>query len=119
MTTMYYYICAGRVLDETARFFQVAVGTTRQATRDYLALVAHAVDHGHYFELRSRDTIDFVSRCLDSMKHCKPAPILQRVTARELIRNLRASTAPPLSANVLANRHHLNYWMNVDYRCKR
>lgn len=119
MTHYHYYIVAGRVLDETTRFYQVAVGSTRQATRDYLALVAHAVDHGHYFELRSKQSIEFVTNCLGSLNHCKPCPVMLQVTARELLRSLRASTAPPIPANVLANRHHLNYWLDADYRCKR
>lgn len=119
MTHVHYYIAAGSILDESTKIYQVAVGSSKQATRDYLALVAYAVDHGHYFELRNHETIEFMTKVLHSMSNLKPTPVMQRVTARELIRSLRASTALPISPSVLANRHHLNYMLDVDYRLKR
>ena len=38
MKHYYYYIMAGREIDETAQFFKVAVGSSKQAQRDFLYL---------------------------------------------------------------------------------
>lgn len=102
MTHYHYYIQAGAQLDALSRFYLVAIGNSVQANRDYLFLLSHSVDAGHYFEIRSEESTDFVQRCLQSLSDDAAqfdcvAPILQKIKARDLVRLIKAETAASLS----------------------
>ena len=62
MTRYYYYVVAGRQCDQTTQIFKVAVGTNKQSQRDYAFLLANAQQHGHYFEVVSRESDEFIRR---------------------------------------------------------
>lgn len=116
MTSFYYYIMAGAVIDSTTRIYSVACGTSTQANRDFLFLTAYAVQHGHYFEIRSQNSTDFISRILDNYKGILTEPAIQRVSSRELVRNLKSNTRVPISQNVLDNQNHVLHYLSLDYR---
>lgn len=116
MTSCYYYIMAGAVIDSTTRIYSVTCGTSTQANRDFLFLTAYAVQHGHYFEIRSNNSTNFISRILDNYKGILTEPAIQRVSARELVRNLKSSTEIPAAQNVLDNQNHVLHYLSLDYR---
>lgn len=116
MTSCYYYIMAGAVIDSTTRIYSVACGTSTQANRDFLFLTAYAVQHGHYFEIRSNNSTDFISRILDNYKGILIEPAIQRVSSRELVRSLKTSTEIPATQNVLDNQNHVLNYLSLDYR---
>lgn len=116
MTSCYYYIMAGAVIDSTTRIYSVACGTSTQANRDFLFLTAYAVQHGHYFEIRSNNSTNFISSILDNYKGILTEPAIQRVSSRELVRNLKSSTEIPAAQNVLDNQNHVLHYLSLDYR---
>ncbi len=123
MTSCYYYIMAGAVIDSTTRIYSVACGTSTQANRDFLFLTAYAVQHGHYFEIRSNNSTNFISSILDNYKGILTEPAIQRVSSRELVRNLKSNTRVPFSQNVLDNQNHVLNYLSLEYRtakfCRR
>lgn len=116
MTSCYYYIMAGAVIDSTTRIYSVACGTSTQANRDFLFLTAYAVQHGHYFEIRSNNSTNFISSILDNYKGILNEPAIQRVSARELVRSMKSSTEIPAAQNVLDNQNHVLHYLSLDYR---
>lgn len=110
MTHFYYYITAGRTMDETSHVYRVAVGTSCQANRDYLFLIAYSESHGHYFEIVSLKSSEFVSKVIDSGYQ------LEAITARELVRSIKAQTANPLNPSALSHQHRFQMQTNLDYR---
>ena len=123
MTSCYYYIMAGAVIDSTTRIYSVACGTSTQANRDFLFLTAYAVQHGHYFEIRSNNSTNFISSILDNYKGILIEPAIRRVSSRELVRNLKSSTEIPAAQNVLDNQNHVLNYLSLEYRtakfCRR
>lgn len=115
MSHLYYYIEAGSSLDLESRFLIVSVGRGVQADRDYLFLLAYAVEHGCYFELRSAASSVFVSRVADSLGvFLLP---FRAVTARQLAHSLRAGLAlPDESQEVVSARAHFLRMTNLDFR---
>ena len=107
------YIEAGRMIDENSHFYKVSIGASQQADRDYLFLVAHAADHGHYFALWSADVDDFLAKIKKSL-NLDFVP-LQPISARDLVRHIKAGTIPPLSPQVLNNADTMRKFFNLDY----
>ena len=116
MTSCYYYIKAGAVIDSTTRIYSVACGTSTQANRDFLFLTAYAVQHGHYFEIRSNNSTNFISSILDNYKGILTEPAIQRVSSRELVRSMKSDTSIPAAQNVLDNQNHVLHYLSLDYR---
>ena len=113
----YIYIEAGAQIDGASRFFNVAIGTTRQATRDYLFLVAHAVSHGFYFEPVSDISDAFLEKVAHSLSLTSILDLgVQHVDARCLVRSLKAQVAMPLSAAQLANSDYQRMILDNNYR---
>lgn len=114
MTHYHYYIECGHILDEDARIWVVGVGTSTQAQRDYLFLVAYAADHDHYFALRSEDSSKFVLRVQESL--ALPDDAFRTIKARDLVRYFKAGDAMPfLDAQLLA-AHRQHCALSLDYR---
>lgn len=67
MVHYYYYVSAGAQCDESTRIWKVAVGTSQQCQRDYAFLVAHALQHGLFFEVVSSRSDEFVKRLRHSL----------------------------------------------------
>lgn len=114
MTHYYYYIQTGAILDESARLFKVGIGTSRQSQRDYLALTAFAVNHGHYFEIVSDKTDDFMRRVTLSLGRVFSDIIL--LSSRELCRYLEGAGLPALSNSQLLTADSQLRFLNTSYR---
>lgn len=114
MTHLYYYIVAGKECDETTRIFSVSIGQGKQAQRDFLTLTALSVDHGHFFEIRSESSSEFVMRLLESLKPYNVS--LQRITARQCVKFLRSCENVPLNPDCLHAAHQQRNAINLDYR---
>ena len=116
MTHYHLYIMEdGPEVGPSSKFFKVAIGTNVQATRDYLFLTAHAVEHGHYFEMWSHDVDVFLAH-LDKSLDGQVVYSMTPIKARDLVRNIKANTAAPLDADTLHNADHLRYCQNLSYR---
>lgn len=121
MNHYYLYIDAGRVIDSTARFFKVAVPSSQQGQRDYLFLVAHSVERNHFFELWSQQVAEFLWNIGQSLADgCVENPLdfvhIQPISARELVRNMRAHVVDPMPDFVQRNQNHMRHFLNVNYR---
>lgn len=121
MTHYYYYITAGNQIDCTSQVYLVAVGTSMQGNRDYLYVLAHATNMGYYFEIRSLETTEFVTRVLnqlrdDAANQLRTAPQLQLIKIRDLVRNIKSYLAQPLSPSALHNAHELRNYIDSSYR---
>lgn len=114
MTHFYYYIVAGKECDETTRIFSVSIGQSKQAQRDFLTLTALSVDLGHFFEIRSDSSSEFVMRLLESLKPYNVS--LQRITARQCVKFLRSCENVPLNPDCLYAAHQQRNALNLDYR---
>lgn len=104
------------MVDEDSRCYCVMIGQTKSDTRDYLYLVAWCVQHGCYFKLWDKDVSEFYDKLRHSVPNMKP---LMNVSAREMVRHLKADTRPELPQNLLTNQHHLLKYLNVNYRINR
>lgn len=116
MTHYYYYIECGDVLDSTSTIYQVAIGSSKQAQRDFLYLTAFSVDNGHYFEAFSERSSMFVLRLL--RQPATEVPMSRRVSARELVRHLKSGTAIVQVNNVLHTAHQQRKALDIGYRCQ-
>lgn len=114
MTHYYYYVSAGAQCDESTRIYKVAVGTSKQCQRDYAFLAAHALQHGHYFEVVSSRSVDFVKRLRHSLAQFNVQ--LEWLSCRDLCRELRQMTATPYAAGALAGAHRQRKSLNLSYR---
>lgn len=114
MTRYYLYINCGTILDESARFYQVSCGTSRQGRRDLQFLQNYAAHHGHYFALRTSENEEFFRKCLRSAKSSERdfAPI----TARQLIRSLKENTCELSQSVMTAAQHIFHMQLSIDYR---
>ena len=114
MVHYYYYVSAGAQCDESTRIWKVAVGTSQQCQRDYAFLVAHALQHGHYFEVVSSRSDEFVMRLRHSLAQFNVQ--LEWLSCRDLCRELRQMTATPCAAGPLAGAHRQRKSLNLNYR---
>lgn len=114
MTHYHIYIAAGSVIDETTRIYYVGIGTSRQANRDYLALVAHAVDHNHFFHIVDAETLQFMHKVINSVSTVNLSPL--QVSARQLRKSFAASEDIPLASGTLHNRHRSRSILDMAYR---
>lgn len=114
MKTYYLYIEAGAQIDKDSKFYKVGVGTSKQATRDYLYLIAYSVQHGHYFEKWSSEVATFLNQVAGSMN--QKSVTLMGADARDLVRQFKAFQAVPLSAHSLRAAHQLRMVTDTDYR---
>lgn len=118
MTHYHSFIEANRIIDGDTHFYRVAVGSGKQADRDYLYLQAYAAQHQCYFNPYSRDVDDFLTQIARSLGGSSVLDLhIRAITARELVRHLKAGTAPALSNAQLANTAHQLRYLNLNYRC--
>lgn len=98
MTHSYLYIEAGRIIDENSKFYRVFVGTSRQANRDFLFLLAHAESNNYFLQITSQVTDDYLLNIAKSLpgfqKHFPFDNLnLQQVQIRDLVRAIKAHEA--------------------------
>lgn len=121
MTHYYCMIEESGVLTSESKIWKIAVGTSKQADRDFLFLLAHAADNGYYFEKMSGAVAEFLYNIAVSV-----APVgsenptghlnIRRVNARDLVRSIKSQTAIPLDSLLLSYQHAFRYQTNIDYR---
>ena len=121
MNHYYLYINAGRVIDSTAKFYKVAVPSSQQGQRDYLFLVAHSVERGHYFELWSDQVAEFLwnigqSLAEGSVENPLDFVPIRPISARELVKNMRGHIVDPVPDFVMRDQNHMRHFRNVNYR---
>lgn len=121
MTHYFCLIMAGREIDSDSRIFKVAVGTSRQCDRDYLFLLAKSVENNWYFEKWSSQVADFVQLVLESLAPEQTddpigGTLIEGITARELVRNLKMGTKIPTDPQLFRNANHIRYWLSLNYR---
>lgn len=114
MTHKFLYIAAGVVIDTTARFYSVTLGTSFQGRRDEKFLDGYATSHGHYFAKWSTCVDEFLTRIRTSL-----APIditLLPCSGRQLVRCLKAGTSCAIPSQLLSNAHHMRVQLDLNYR---
>lgn len=114
MTRYYYYVVAGRQCDQTTQIFKVAVGTNKQSQRDYAFLLANAQQHGHYFEIVSRESDEFIRRLRLSLAEYDVQ--LEWLSCRDLSALLRSVTTSPLQPSALHGAHLQRKTLSLNYR---
>lgn len=114
MKHYYYYIEAGREIDESARFYKVAVGSSKQAQRDFLFLTSFSVNHGHYFALVNTASIEFLDKVRISQglreidfTYCD---------ARDLVRSFKSNTQLMKEHSLMVNESHQRKILDINYR---
>lgn len=109
------YIEACASIDSASRFYWVTVGNSKQAMRDYLFLIAHAVSHGHFFERHSIEVAKFLTRVAASLGYSTVAELpFSQVDARELVRCIKKNEALPTGA--APEKLHQLEMLNSNYR---
>lgn len=114
MVHYYYYVYAGAQCDEFTRIYKVAVGTSKQCQRDYAFLMAYALKHGHYFEVVSSRSDEFVKRLRHSLVQFNVQ--LEWLSCRDLSALLRSAVTSPLSPTALHAAHQQRTTLNLTYR---
>ena len=114
MTRYYYYVVAGRQGDQTTKLFKVAIGTNKQSQRDYAFLLANALEHGHYFEVVSRESDEFIRRLRLSLAEYDVQ--LEWLSCRDLSALLRSVATSPLQPSALHGAHQQRKTLNLNYR---
>ena len=114
MKSYYLYIEAGQEVNDTSKFFKVAIGTSARDQRDLRTLMLWAEKNGHYFKVWSREVDDFVKNLARSLQ--VPILPLTWLSCRELCRYLNSQTLPPMVPAQLEASNHQAMLLNLDYR---
>lgn len=124
MTHYHLLIVAGRSIDDSTQFYKVAVGTSRQADRDYLYLVAFCANHNYYFHLWDAGTADFFERICRSLdpSHDGLSIVRQRlqvVRARDIVRAFKRCERPFVQLKGIDAKSALLAALDTNYRVFR
>lgn len=119
MTHYYYLIAAGRVIDDTTKYYKIAVGTSKQANRDYLTILALATEKNWYFEVVSQKSTEFVTKIAESVAESQVTlPLLslhfQLMSARDFVRAQKQHISVPLTSDSCRNLNDFMLKMNLN-----
>lgn len=114
MMHYYYFIVAGREIDENTRFYKVRIGSSKQAQRDFLYLTSYSVDHGHYFSILNDTSVEFVCKVQKSI-HLKEIPWIY-CDARDLVRALKKDVQLVEVSGVHKNADYQRKFLDINYR---
>lgn len=119
MTHYYYLIAAGRVIDDTTKYYKIAVGTSKQANRDYLTILALATEKNWYFALVSQKSTEFVNKIAESVTESQVTlPLLslhfQKMSARDFVRSQKQHISVPLTSDSCRNLNDFYLKMNLN-----
>lgn len=114
MTHYYHYIAADGAINENTQFYSVGIGTSRQATSDYLFLIAYAAEHQHYFELFSTQSTRFVRACKNSIAPVIPCSV--KINARDLVRMFKNKERPAVNSPATPAQHFAQMQLDSNYR---
>lgn len=112
MTHKYLLIEAGQLIDETTHCYIVMIGTSKQADRDYLAILANSMSCGYYFELYKQVQAEFLYRIQREYTNLPP---LQSITARDYVRAMKQNLREPLNSQNLSQAHHMRNMLSLQY----
>ena len=113
MTHRHLLIQAGAMVDDTSRFFFIWIGEGKRANSVFRRIADHAAANGYYFGRYYREVEEFLHRVEDSLGH----PVAPRnISGENYLRNIRSSSAQPLSSETLHNAHRTRIVLDVDYR---
>lgn len=112
---------AGREIDADTLIYRVGVGTSRQADRDYLFLLAQAVEHNWYFEKWSTQVAEFLHNVLVSLAPASSddplgGTLVHGVLLRDLVRAIKNGESVPVDDNAIRNANHMRQWLSLNYR---
>lgn len=113
MKHKYLLIECGREIDIDSHFCFIYVGSSKQAQRDYLTILANSVSCGYYFELYSTEVAKFLLNVMESVSH---QITLHSIDARDYCRALKQNVSLPNDEELLRNRHHMLNFLNTNYR---
>lgn len=114
MVHYYYYVSAGAQCDAQTKIYKVAVGTNKQSQRDYAFLLAYAQQHGHYFEIVSRESDTFIMNLRRSLAEYDVQ--LEWLSCRDLSALLRSVVTSPLQPAALHGAHQQRKTLSLNYR---
>lgn len=114
MTHYYTYIEAGPIIDESTRFYRVAIGESKVAKRDLAFITKYATQHNHFFGIDSMEVVEFLKNIATSLGRDRISRT--PINARDFVRDLKRGTRPTLSANQLRNDHHMRFVFDLNYR---
>lgn len=114
MTHYYYYITAGNILDESSHIYQVAIGQSKAELSRYLFLVANAADNGHYFEIFSTKSAQFIQHIRRTPQYAN-VPFTS-VKAVDLVRFLKNEERLRESATALKTANQQRQALNLACR---
>lgn len=112
MKRKHLYIEAGTVIDASTRYYNVWIGQSAQAERDYLFIRSYADQHNHYFAVYDLVVTDFLTNIHSNYDNVD----IIDIDARDLVRHIKSATRPALSATYLHNQHTLMTQLSSAYR---
>lgn len=119
MTHYYYLIETEGELHLNSRFFRLALGTSAQATRDYLFIIGWCESHGYYFEKDSVETSQFIMNCAKSFGVTLADLQVCSCTGRDYVRACK-SLGYAVHNDLPSSREcQMRAAIDVNYRCYR
>ena len=76
--------------------------------------MAFALQHGHYFEIVSRESDDFIIKLRHSLVEFNVQ--MEWLSCRDLVQELRDTISHPLDSAVLRSNHLQQKSLNLNYR---
>lgn len=112
MKRKHLYIEAGTVIDASTRYYNVWIGQSAQAERDYHYIKSYANLNNYYFAVYDLAVTDFLSNIHSNYGNVD----IIDIDARDLVRHIKSATRPALSATSLHNQHALMTQLSSAYR---
>lgn len=113
MTHYFLYIKAGALLDERTTFYKVGIGESEVGMRLHSWLEAYAAEHGHLFCRWSHESVEFYSKCIESIGH--NAQLIQSIPGSQLKKMLRTGCEDPACYYAIQNRHKMMMAIDPHY----
>lgn len=121
MVRFYYFINAGKVVDNSTTFYKVAIGSSSQCQRDFSFLVEFCRQHQCWLAQVSSDSKDFLARVALSISEDQQRnPLLGLplvpIKIRDLVRFLKTGARVPCHLSSLLNRGRFRSLLDLNYR---
>lgn len=118
MTKYYLYVMAGATIDESSRWFRVAIGASAAERRVLSSLQFYAAGHGHYFKCWCREVDEFLG---ELVRHYPDNMPLVPIKGAQLLAFFKHGALPAVPSHVLTNMHYFNMKTSSAYlsSCRR
>lgn len=113
MTHYFLYIKAGVLIDENTTFYKVGIGESEKGMRLHAWLESYAAEHGHLFCRWSHESVEFYSKCIESIGH--NAQLIKAIPGSDLKRILRTGSEEPACYYAVQNRHKMMMAIDPHY----